>query len=178
MLLVVLAAAAMLLIFGLMVVLDPGTSPFPSIHDSDGDGYPDSSDSYPDDPFNGAEPVSFVASESWKGFSAVCTRADFTVKLDDIVIRLSSGTSETSWEEFYHPGLVGGSGAIDAGTRELGDWSLVLIIHDSHSDGMIGLGEFLYFKFEEVPSSSVEFEVTILMESTQRVVASFSYTMP
>ncbi len=172
------AVAAVLIIFCLFLVLSPATSPFSSIRDSDGDGYPDSTDPFPDDPFNGAEPILLVPFESWNGFNAICMRSNLSVKYDDLLIRVSSDGAEAPWDDFCEPGLLGGYVAIDAGHRELGDLSIVLIIYDNQSDGRVGLGDYFYFKFDEAPPSGLTCEVTFLRESTNSVVASFSCTIP
>lgn len=170
---------AIVCIYGLIVLLDPSASPFESIRDSDGDGRPDSTDPYPDDPFNAEIPMTFIATATYGGFAAVCSDSEATVDWADVEVRLASGSASVSWSDLVQPTIVGPVGytVLDCGARELGTRTAELIVWNQGSEKGFGEGDYLNFKFDPHLTVGESFSVVLLQESSGRVLAEFSYAV-
>lgn len=177
-LLAVVVTATILVGYSLVLLLDPRTSPFSSIRDSDGDGSPDDSDPYPDDPFDAMPPMVFVANENWDGFSGVCTESKATIDWEDVVVHLSTAMANATWSNLEQPTEMGPGSytVLDCGYRDLGTFEVKLLAWNLGYQKGMGAGDYLYFKFAHSLPTGESFSVVLLQESTGSVLATIDYT--
>lgn len=177
-LLLVILVTAMLVASTVFLLLDPRTSPFDSIRDSDGDGIPDRDDPYPEDPFNASPPMVFVASEHWEGFGGACAESKITVGWDDVTVRLCIASANVSWSNLQQPAEMGPPNytVYDCGIRDLDPFTVRLFAWNLGYDEGMGEEDYLYFKFTSSLLPGQSFSVVLLQESTGMVLAEFVYT--
>jgi hypothetical protein len=151
-----------------------------SIRDSDGDGRPDSTDPYPEDPFDREIPMDFVSAATYGGFSGVCADSAVTLDWEDVEVRVSSGTASASWPDLVQPTAAGPVGytILDCGPKELGTRTVELVAWNEGSEEGFGLGDYLNFRFDAPLYSGDTFSVVVIQESSGSFLAVFTYTVP
>lgn len=191
-------AAVTLVALVLLVYYSPAYPWSGSVSDSDGDGYADAEDAFPDNPLEWADSdedgvgdnsdplpngqvvgvflLTFSAASIWNGFGAVCTASGASISWENVTVVLTDGASSASWSTIEETNFPGYPYVIaDCGEVSLGVWRVTLNAWDMQRNLALDAGDYFSFLFGEPLPSDVMFSVTIVYEPTGEVLAEFSY---